>query len=154
MLLVMFAFALQARNDPKSENANYVKSGDKIYFCQKVKAGVFCANIVLEDGITMKIPFRKVDAYSCNGRLFERLPVVCEGAPANCTALMEYITSRNGLRLYKYCKIVECGDLVNNTYEKPHLESVFFVFQDGEFYLKVDQKNAPTVLPFFGIKVL
>lgn len=151
LLLVMFALALQAGNN---EAASYVKTGDKIYFGQKVKTGLLNATIVMNDGTMLKIPYKKVDSYYSNGRLFERLPVMCEGAPANCTALMEYVTSRNGLRLYKYCKYGECGDLLNNTYKKAHLQVTYFVFQDGKFYLHVDKKNAPTVLPFFGIPVV
>jgi hypothetical protein len=154
LLLVMFAFTLEARNDPESSNVNYVKSGDKIWLCEKMKSGLFALNIRMEDQGTLKIPFREVDSYFCNGRLFERLPVIYEGAPSGSTALMEYITSRNGLRLYKYCKYGECGELVNNTYEKAHLQFTYFIFRGGKFYLEVDQKNAPTVLPFFGIKVI
>jgi len=154
LLLVMFAFALEARNDPESSGVNYVKSGDKVWVCEKVKPGLFAVNIRIDDKASIKIPFREVDSYLCNGRLFERLPLKYDGAPANSTALMEYITSRNGLRLYKYCKYGECGDLTNNTYKKAHLQFTYLVFQDGQFYLEVDQKNAPTVLPFFGIEVL
>lgn len=150
LLMVMFALTLNAGE----ETTNYVTTGGKTYFYHHSNAGLFRTKVVLDDGTTLKIPFRKIDSYFCNGRLFERLPVVCEGAPAGCTALMEYITSRNGLRLYKYCKYGECGDLLNNTYQKAHLQVLYFVFKDGKFYLKVDKKNASTVLPFFGIKAI
>ena len=150
LLLLMFAPVLVAA----AETPNYVTTGGKTYFCEKMKPGLFCARITMDDGTILKVPFGKMDSYYCHGRLFERLPVNCEGAPENCTALMEYITSRNGLRLYKYCQYGECGELYNCTYKKPHLQFVFFVFKDGEFYLLVDQKNAPTVLPFFGIEAL
>lgn len=150
LVMVMFTLALKAGE----ETINYVTTGGKTYFCHHSKAGLFYTKVVLDDGKMLKIPFSKVDAYFCKGRLFERLPVVCEGVPSGCTALMEYVTSRNGLRLYKYCKYGECGDLRNNTYQKAHLQVLYFVFKDGKFYLKVDKKNAPTVLPFFGIKVI
>lgn len=150
LLMVIFALALKAGE----ETTNYVKTGGKTLFCRHSTAGLFRTKVVMDDGTILKVPFRKIDAYYCDGRLFERLPVVCEGAPAGCTALMEYITSRNGLRLYKYCKYGECGDLLNNTYQKAHLQVQYFVFKDGKFYLKVDKKNAHTVLPFFGIKVM
>lgn len=133
---------------------NYVTTGGKTYFCEKMNKGLFNVKITLDDGTILKVPFGKVDSYCCKGRLFERLPVKCAGAPEDCTALMEYITSRNGLRLYKYCEFGECGNLCDNTYKKAHEQQAFFVFQDGKFYLLVDQKNAPTVLPFFGIEVL
>lgn len=150
LILVISALELSATDDV----VNYVTTGGKTYFCQKMKPGLFYANIRTCDGNIMKIPFQKVDAYCCNGRLFERLPVMYEGAPANTTALMEYITTRNGLRLYRYNEFGECGDIYNCTYKKAHQQVAYFVFQDGKFYLEVTQKNAATVLPFFGIQAI
>jgi hypothetical protein len=111
-------------------------------------------NLKMADGTIMKVPLKKVDSYSCNGRLFERLPVKCKWAPANCTAMMEYITSRSGLRLYKYCKLQEHGDLFNCDYHNTHMEFEYFVFKDGKFYLHVTPDNAESILPFFGVKVI
>lgn len=79
---------------------------------------------------------------------------MCKGTPANCTALMEYVTQRNGLRLYKYSKIQAHGELCDNTYANAHLEFMFFVFKDGEFYMPVTKENIESVLPFFGIKAI
>jgi len=152
LLLVMFAFVMEA--SAGNETLNYVKSGGKTYFCEKVRLGLFCANIALEDGNTLKIPLSKVDAYFCKGNLYERLPMIRQGVATGCTAMMEYVTTRNGLRLYKYSEFNECGDLLDNTYKKPHLQTAYFVYKDGEFYLEVDKRNAPTVLPFFGIDVI
>ena len=95
-----------------------------------------------------------MDAVYRDGKLYERLPVIYEGAVRGKTALMEYITSRNGLRLYKYCEYGECGDLLKCNYQPAHLQTVYYVFKDGAFYLLVDCKNAGTVLPFFGIKAI
>jgi hypothetical protein len=145
LLLFMFANTLVAA----AEIPNYVTT----YFCEKMKKGIFNVKITSNDGTILRVPFGKVDSYCCKGRLFERLPVKCVGVTEDCSALMEYITSRNGLRLYKYCETAECGNLYDNTYQKAHEQLAFFVFQDGRFYLLVDQKNAPSVLPFFGIEV-
>jgi hypothetical protein len=133
------------------ESVNYVTIDGKTYFCDKMNQGLFSINLKLDDGTIKKIPFEKVDSYYCNGRLFERLPVMCKGAPANCTALMEYITSRNGFRLYKYCVFQEHGDLCANSYKKAHLQLEYFVFKDGKFYLPVNKDNAASILPYFGI---
>ncbi len=86
--------------------------------------------------------------------MFERLPVMCKGAAANCTALMEYVTTRNGFRLYMLCDYGECGSLCDKTYKKAHLQVEYFVFKDGIFYLPVIKDNAASILPFFRIKVL
>jgi len=150
LVLVMLALMVKAGG----EATNYVTVGGKTYFCEKVNQGLFNMNLKMTDGTNLKVPFNKVDSYSCNGRLFERLPVMCKDAPENCTALMEYITSRNGFRLYKYCKTQEHGDLCDNTYQKAHLEFMYFVYKDGKFYLPVTKENAESILPFFGIKTI
>jgi hypothetical protein len=151
-LLIMVMFALMVKAG--GEATSYVTFDGKTYFCQTVKPGLLNMNLVMTDGTIMKVPIKKVASYSTKGHLYERLPVMCKDAPENCTALMEYVTSRNGFRLYKYCKIGSCGDLMDNTYEKAHLQYTFFIFKDGKFYLPVTKENAESILPFFGIKTI
>lgn len=136
------------------EATSYVTVNGKTYFCQTVRSGLLNMNLKMADGSIMKVPLKNVDSYSCNGCLFERLPVKCKWAPANCTALMEYVTSRNGFRLYKYCEYRECGDLYNGNYKKAHLQSEYFIFKDGKFHLHVTPDNAESVLSFFSIKAI
>jgi len=149
LILVMSVLLLKAGE----ETTSYVTFSGKTYFCQKATPGLFNMNLTMSDGTTMKVPLKKVDAYSCNGHLCERLPVICKGAPANCTALMEYVTSRNGFRLYKICEYNECGDLFNNTYKKAHLQVEYYVFKDGKFHLQVTNENIESILQFFNIPV-
>jgi hypothetical protein len=150
MILVMSALMLKAGGEATS----YVTFDGKTYFCQKVTPGLFNMNLTLDDGSILKVPLKKVDAYSSNGHLCERLPVRCEGAPANCTALMEYVTSRNGFRLYKLCEYGECGSLWDNTYQKAHLQVEYYVFKDGKFHLQVTKDNVGSVLQFFNVPVI
>ncbi|MEI8048459.1 MAG: hypothetical protein WCI92_13835 [Bacteroidota bacterium] len=150
LILVMSVLILKAG----PEVNGYVTVDGKTYFCESVKSGLKYMNLTMADKTIMKVPFNKVDAYSCNGRLFERLPVKCKWAPANCTALMEYVTTRGGLRLYKYCKVQEHGEFYDCSFQSAHAEYEFFVFKDGKFYLHVTQENAESVLPFFGIPTI
>lgn len=149
--LFMMVLALAAS---AGETVNYVTVKGKTYFCKELKSGMFRLGIVLNDGTTLKVPFNKVDAYMCKGHLYERLPLMCPNAKPGCTALLEFVTARNGLRLYKYCKYGECCDPANNSYKKAEAQYLYTVFKDGKFYLRVDQENAPTVLPFFGIEAI
>jgi hypothetical protein len=150
LILVMSVLILKAGGEATS----YVTFGGKTYFCQKATPGLFNMNLTMDDGTILKVPLKKVDAYYYKGHLCERMPVICEGAPANCTALMEYITSRNGFRLYKLCEYNECGDLWDNNYKKSHLQVEYFVFKDGKFHLQVTKANAASVLQFFNIPVI
>ena len=150
LMLVMSVLMLKAGG----KGTSYVTVGDQTYFCQSLKSGIVNLNMTMDDGTIVKVPYKKVESYSTNGRLFERLPVMCKDAPANCTAMMEYITSRNGFRLYKYCKVQEHGELYDGSYKKAHEEFTYFVFRDGKFHMQVTPENAKSVLPFFGIKVI
>lgn len=150
--IVLMVFVLAAKAG--SESVSYVTVGGKTYFCRELRQGLFRAGVVMDDGTVLKVPFSKIDAYTCKGHLYERLPVMCESAKPGCTALMEYVTSRNGLRLYKYCQYGECCDPAGNKYTKAHARYLYTIFKDGKFYLKIDQQNAGSVLPFFGIEVI
>jgi hypothetical protein len=150
LILVMSVLILKASD----ESTSYVTYGGKTYFCQKATPGLFNMNLTMDDGTILKVPLSKVDAFYCNGHLCERMPVICEGAPANCTALMEYITTRNGFRLYKLCEYNECGDLWNNSYKKAHLQVEYYVFKDGKFHLQVNKDNAESIMQFFNIPVI
>ena len=85
-LLIMVMFALMVKAG--GESTSYVKFGGKTYFCQTVKPGLLRMSVVMTDGTIVKVPLKKVDSYSTKGHLYERLPVICKDAPANCTALM------------------------------------------------------------------
>lgn len=152
LFLILFVSVLLLKAG--GESVSYVTFDGKTYFCEKVTTGLFNMNLRLSDGSTMKVPIKKVQCYSTNGRIFERLPIMCKDAPANCTALMELVTTRNGFRLYKHCECRESGDLLDNTYEKAHMQSEYYVFKDGKFYLPVNKDNAESILGFFGIKAL
>jgi hypothetical protein len=125
------------------ETTSYVKTGNNVYFGQDVKMGLFNSKIIASDGTVTKIPKRDVVAYMHDSRLFEYLPVVCETNDTVCFAMMEYLTSRSGLNLYRYC----CYADKNPKYE-------YYLFKEGKFHLRIDQKNAKTTLPFFGLKVV
>jgi len=148
-VLVLSAIVLKAAG----ENISYVTVDGKTHFCQMIKTGLFRTTFV-KDGLVMKVPFKRIDAYMTDGHLYERLPVVGEDGRARYTALMEYITQRNGLRLYKLCTYGESSDPAKHIFGKAEAEYTYFVFKDGKFYLRVDEKNATTALPFFGITVI
>jgi len=150
LILVLSVMILKAGGKAVS----YVTYDGKTYFCQKITPGLFNLNLTMDDGTSIKVPINKVDSYSCNGRMCERLPVMCKDAKPNCTALMEYITARNGFRLYKMCEYNECGSVWDNSYKKAHQQVEYFVFKDGKFQLHVTKENVESVMQFFNIPVI
>ena len=144
-LLVSFAYAVQAEKD-----LNYVKVQGKHYFSNEMKIGLSNVKFTTDDGLTLKASLKKVDALMVDGKLMERLPVYCTDGKYKGTALMEFVSQRNGLRLYKYhptenppqtCCFSDGSEQV----------CVFFIYKDGNVYLHVDNKNADTVFSFFHV---
>lgn len=139
--LILICTGIQAMAG--GESVNYVKAGGKVYFGKNIKFGLFNTKVIDADGTITKVPNRKVEACMHNSKLYERLPVVCENNDTTCLAMMEYITSRAGLKLYRY-----------DSYPEKKSRYEYFVFKDNKFYLRINQDNALSILPFFGVEVL
>lgn len=139
-ILVLLLLGIGAKAAVGRESVTYLKTANEIYFGQDLKIGLLNSKIISSDGSVIKVPNRDVMSYMHNSRLFELLPVICEPGDTLCFAMMEYITTRSGLRLYRY-----------NCYENSGIKCHYFIFKDGKYYLHIDQRNALTVLPFFGI---
>ncbi len=141
LALILFGFVANAMVGEK--NLSYVKTGNEVYFGQDLKMGLFNFKVIDSEGTVTKIPNRDVVAYTHNSRTYEYLPVMCKTNGIECYAMMELIKVKSGLNLYRYTGF----DGRNQKYE-------YFIFKNGEFHLRIDQQNAKTVLPFFGIKVV
>ena len=148
MLMMAIGLKLLAGNE-----ISYVKADGKTYLGTEVKFGLTNTRITTLEGKIVKVPNARVEAYMHNDRLFERLPVVCKNNAVACMALMEFVTCRSGLRLYRYTSIYEDLDPMANKFEKAKEHFDYYVFKDGVFYLLITRKNAATVLPFFGLDI-
>jgi len=140
-VLILAGLGLKAGNEGKI--VSYVKTDNNVYFGQDVKMGLFNTKVIALDGTVTKVPYRDVVAYMDDSRLYEYLPVVCEKNDTSCYAMMEYVTTRSNLNLYRY-----------PSYKSGEKRFVYYIFKGGQFHLRIDQKNAKTALPFFGIKVV
>jgi hypothetical protein len=118
----------------------YVKSNDKVYFGQDVHIGIWNTTIESEDGTLLRFPNRKVEAYMHDDQLFEKLPVTVAKSGVPELHMMEFIESRSGFKLYR------CPNPVNSDQAYS-----YYVFLNGKFHLNVTERNAPSVMPFFGL---
>jgi hypothetical protein len=141
MLIALQLISIGAKAMTGDKNISFVKTGDKVYFGQDLKRRLYNSKIISSDGAVTKISNRNVIAYMHDSHLFEYLPVISESNDIICYAMMENITNRSGFRLYRY-----------NFYEGTGIKSFYFVFKDGKYYRRIDERNAQTELPFFGIK--
>jgi hypothetical protein len=140
VIIALLLLGIGANAITPVKDISYVKTRDTVYFGQNLKIGLFNSKIISSDGTYTKISNRDVIAYMHNSHLFEYLPVIGESNQILFYAMMEYLTSRSGLRLFRY-----------NYFDGRDTKCYYYVFKDGKFYLKIDQRNALTVFPFFGI---
>ncbi len=141
MALILISFGAKAVAGEKS--TSYVKTDKEVYIGEDLKVGLFNTKVISLDGTVTKVPNRDVVAYMHNSRMFEYLPVTDKSNNTTSLVKMEYITTRGGLNLYRQC-----------CYENDATKFDFYIYKSGEFHLYVDKKNAPTTLPFFGIRVV
>ncbi len=128
-----------------SDDISYVKTKDHVYFGNDIKRGLVKTKIITVDGSVTEVKNKKIIGYMHNNKLYELLPLVCEKNDTLCYTMMEYITSRSELRLYKYC-----------CYHSGCAKYAYFVFdKQNKLYLRVDNHhNALAILPFFGVELL
>jgi len=139
LLLLCAGMNVMAAGNPIS----YVKTEGKILFGKNLKIGLFKTRIVTDEGIVKKIPNQKVEAYLVESKQFENLPLLRTEKGKSTMVMMEYVAYRGGLKLYR----LPAGEGRNQTY-------TYCVYKDNKLYLPVDQSNAESILPFFGVQVI
>jgi hypothetical protein len=148
MLLASFGQAF-------SRSAGDVVVTDGItYFAEKVIPGTEKIKIYNATGEITKIPSRTVESFIKNGQVFVKLPVVTKTKDTVGTAFMQYITSREGLQLFRYCSNCLHYDPVENSIAPINAVYRYYVFSGGKFFLLLDELNTDSFLSYFGVKVI
>ncbi len=148
--MIFISAGIMATN---TENSNYVVANGQTHFGKDIKFGMRYTKVIKTTGEVVKIRNAEVDAICNNGKVFEKMPVVRCDTKEKEMVMLEYVTSRNGLKLYRLCQFVEKCDPGTQTFRTAQPEYCYYVFKDGAFYLQIDKKNAATALPFFGLGV-
>jgi hypothetical protein len=123
------------------ENTPYVKANGKVLFGVKVKIGIANYTITTNTGEKIKIPCRDIEGYMTNKERYDQMPVDLSSNSEKI--MMKFISFRNGLSLY----FLQCPKNPD-----PKLCDCFRVYKDGKLYLKMNEQNGHTVLPFFGLR--
>lgn len=150
-LIVFLFLASAALFSQAGDKLDYVIVGDQTYFSEDVKIGSASVKIATDNGLTLKAPMKDVTAYFVDGRYYQRLPLVCKNGETKCTALLELVSMRNGLQLFKYRSGHENNSLGCCFFDASNDEAMYFIYQHGELYLRVDRENADTVFNFFKV---
>jgi len=149
--LMLIALSGQARNPPIND---IVVSGGKTFFCDKVIMGPASAKIYNSAGEISKIPSQSVESFIKSGQVFVKLPVVTMANDTVGMAFMQYINSRSGLQLFRYCSQCLHYDPVEGVIAPINQVYRYYIFKGGKYFMLLDEKDADTFLSFFGVKVI
>jgi len=135
LMLLCFSMKIFAGKDDPC----FVKVGDKVYAGKDLKIGTIYTKLYLDDGTMTKFRNNEITAYRHHDKMFMLLPVICEHNDTLCMAMMQYINTKAGFSVYKYC-CPDNGDL-------------FFVYKDNKFYRRINSAIAKEELANYDIVV-
>lgn len=126
----------------------YVKAGDKVYFGKDLKIGLIKTRIVLPDETFAEVYNRDITAYRHHDKTYLLMPVICNQSDTLCFELMEFVTSKAGYNIFRYCCSKEFDKLVDAK------KNYFFVYdKEGKFCRRIDEEQTDILLSF-NIKVI
>ncbi len=153
MIVMLMALVSTGLYAAKNAEINYVKVNGQTYFATDIQFGWTKAKLYNERGECTKFDYTELEAVMYNGKLYERMPLDENITNGKRNPFMECMTARNGLKLYRFCGERGKCNLLMTEKEKENMDFDYYVFKDGQLYLKVTPENATTVLPFFGVQV-
>lgn len=128
-----------------SSPATWIASKDGRIPAEKVKVGLNKAKIVLENGEKTMLPVDDLNAYSINGKVFEKKTYYKDGKATDKEEFMELISYSNGLKLLKHVEYDYDAIIPGSPIYK------FYVYRNNELHLALTPKSMPTVMDFFGV---
>ena len=128
-----------------------IASGEKLY-CTKIRLGAVNTTAVLENGEKVTLRTADIHSYRLNGKIFDKMPLYENNKFTNKNVFMQFVTTRAGLKLYKYTKSEADIDKDLALCFKSTGVDYYIVFKGDQFYVSITEKNYPTMFEFFGIK--
>ena len=151
LFILMLLMSILVKAVDKSTEC-YVVIGDNTYYCNEIHIGQGNTRLYSASGI-VKIPTPFIHAYAQNGEVFERLPVVNKNKDTVGWAFMQFISSRSGYRLYRYCSNCIKYDPISGEIDPSTLVYRYYIFKDGKFICLADETNVKPLLSRFGVKL-
>ncbi|MBK7031332.1 MAG: hypothetical protein IPH45_19980 [Bacteroidales bacterium] len=137
----------------KSGNS-YIIVGNETFYCDMLRVGKGSTKAYLGGKRLLKMPTQMIDAYSQNGVVFEKMPIICKNNDTAGWAFMQLISSRNGYSLYRFCSNCIHYDPAEGIINPIYPVYRYYIFKKGKFVSLVDENNAKEQLAKFGVKML
>ena len=135
-----------------NSSGNFIKVGDQKLNCDLLRVGQSNTRLYKNGRKLLKIPTRLIDSYSQDGKLFEKMPILCKNQDTAGWAFMQLITSKNGYQLYRFCSNCIHYDPAEDVIAPPLPVYRYYIYRNGKFVSMVDEKNAKEQLAGFGVK--
>jgi hypothetical protein len=108
--------------------------------------------VVLENGEKLIIPSAQIKTIRAKGKIYDKLPVYKNNEPTTKEVFMELVTTKDGLKLYRYSSDINSdrrtmGFNVNDNYEMEN----YVVYKDGQFKTEVNDSNYEAIFTFFDV---
>lgn len=130
-----------------------VADNGAVYFYKKLKFGFTNIQIISLDGTKIKIPNMGIKAYSYKGHQFELLPITnCKGDTLGY-AFMEFISKRNGSRLFRYCSNCINYDPLNGVIAPLNKLYRYYVVKSGKIKLISCLEDFSELMTFYKVKI-
>jgi hypothetical protein len=144
ILIPLLFFAIFSVNAKALSEYDYVITKNGTFYCQQVNVGLLHIKGILENGEALKVSVNEVRAYKANGRIFERMPIYQNDKITSNSNLMELLSLKDGLKLFRYT-------LIDNNEALCPGHNQYYVFRNGEYVLQVSDKSSYQVFNFFNV---
>ncbi len=135
------------------EKNSFVACGGMTYYFSKIQVGIAITRIFLLNGEMIKIPTAKIDAYTRNGELYEKLPVINKNRDTVGWAFMQFIASNSVYRLYRYCSNCNHYDPATGEIAPTLPVYRYYIYEGRKFFSLTDDQNTNDQLALFGLKM-
>lgn len=133
---------------------DFVVADGATYLCHEMRMGFINTRIVTTEGEVVKVPNYKVEAYRVNGHQFELLPLINYNGDTVDRAFMEFICTRDGNRLYRYCSNCSKYDPLNGQIAPLNRVYRYYIMRNGQMKLLTEKDENSKFMSYFRVSVL
>jgi hypothetical protein len=152
IFLFIVAFTIGLSVNAVELKANYyIKTTGETMNCKKIQFNTNNIKVILENGEKLTISKDQVKALRANGKYYEKLPVYENNAKTNKEEFMQFVTTRAGLKLYKYTTQTTNIDDSRGFNINGTTMDCYVVFKGDQYYVAITNANYPNMFQFFGI---
>lgn len=152
IVLLFFVLMTGITINAAESKANYfVMNSGQVMTCKKILFKADYIKATMENGAVLIIPVEEIKAIRTNKKYYEKMPVYKNNVKTNNEKFMQFVTTRAGLKLYKYTADMNeingnkvFNNLVNNA-------ECYVVYKGEQFYVAITDKNYPTLFEFFKL---